>query len=69
MGRNYNVVIKGFKALDEPEFFAYNAKGHPAISQPGELIVSYNVNSFAFWEQIESYPNLYRPRFFKIILK
>jgi len=57
------------EALDEPEFFAYNAKGHPAISQPGELIVSYNVNSFAFWEQIESYPNLYRPRFFKIILK
>jgi len=57
------------EALEEPEFFSYNAKGHPALSQPGELLVSYNVNSFAFWQQIGSYPHLYRPRFFKIIFE
>jgi hypothetical protein len=54
-------------ALEASEFFAYNAKAHPTLSNPGELLVSYNVNSFAFWDQIESYPNLYRPRFFKLI--
>jgi hypothetical protein len=54
------------EAIEEPEFFAYNAKAHPSLSKPGELLVSYNVNSFAFWDQVEAYPNLYRPRFFKI---
>ncbi len=54
-------------ALEQPEFFAYNAKAHPSLSQPGELLISYNVNSFAFWDQVRDYPNLYRPRFFKLI--
>ena len=54
------------EALEEPEFFAYNAKAHPSLSQPGELLISYNVNSFAFWDQVRDYPNLYRPRFFKL---
>jgi hypothetical protein len=57
------------EALKEPEFFAYNAKAHPTLSKPGELLISYNVNSFAFWDQIEDYPHLYRPRFFKLIFK
>lgn len=54
------------EALEEPEFFAYNAKAHPSLSKPGELLISYNVNSFAFWDQVRDYPNLYRPRFFKL---
>src|SRR5262249_55937426 len=28
------------------KLFTYNAKAHPALSKPGELLVSYNVNSF-----------------------
>lgn len=52
------------EALEEPEFFAYNAKAHPSISSPGELVISYNVNSFKFWDQIHDHPQLYRPRFF-----
>lgn len=56
-------------ALDEKEFFTYNAKAHPTISAPGELLISYNVNSFAFWNQIETYPNLYRPRFIKLLFE
>lgn len=52
--------------LEDKELFSYNAKAHPAISKPGELLVSYNVNSFKFFEVIEKMPNLYRPRFFRI---
>jgi hypothetical protein len=51
----------------EKGLFSYNAKAHPAISKPGELLVSYNVNSFNFSEQIKEIPNLYRPRFVRII--
>lgn len=52
--------------LDTPNFFAYNAKAHPVLSKPGELLISYNVNSFKFFEEIGSYPQLYRPRFLKL---
>lgn len=52
--------------VDDPDLFTYNAKAHPAISKPGELLVSYNVNSFKFFEIIENKPNLYRPRFIRI---
>jgi hypothetical protein len=53
--------------INDPDLFTYNAKAHPAISKPGELIVSYNVNSFKFFEVIDSKPDLYRPRFIRII--
>ncbi len=53
--------------ITEPELFTYNAKAHPAISRPGELLVSYNVNSFKFHDVIEKMPNLYRPRFVRIV--
>jgi hypothetical protein len=48
------------------DFFVYCAKGHPALSKPGELLISYNMNSFNFFKDLEKYPNLYRPRFIKI---
>lgn len=54
------------KDITEENLFTYNAKAHPSISKPGELLVSYNVNSFDFLKQIEEIPNLYRPRFIKI---
>lgn len=52
--------------VNDPDLFTYNAKAHPAISGQDELLVSYNVNSFKFFDIIESKPNLYRPRFVKI---
>jgi hypothetical protein len=52
--------------IKEKDLFTYNAKAHPAISNPGELLVSYNVNSFNFSKRIEQIPNLYRPRFVRI---
>ena len=53
--------------VKEKGLFSYNAKAHPAISKPGELLVRYNVNSFDFFNQIKKIPNLYRPRFVRII--
>jgi hypothetical protein len=53
--------------IKDPDLFTYNAKAHPAISKPGELLVSYNVNSFKFFDVIERMPDLYRPRFVRII--
>jgi len=55
-------------AVLNKNFFVYNAKAHPALSKPGELLISYNVNSFDFWNDIKQYPNLYRPRFIKVSL-
>ena len=47
----------------DKDIFPYNAKAHPVLSKPGELLISYNVNSFDFFNDIKVYPNLYRPRF------
>jgi hypothetical protein len=55
-------------SLTSKEIFAYNAKAHPALSKPGELLVSYNVNSFDFHNDIKLFPNLYRPRFIRVKL-
>jgi hypothetical protein len=53
----------------DSSLISYNAKAHPAISSPGELLVSYNVNSSKFLQKIKEYPHLYRPRFIRIIFK
>jgi hypothetical protein len=47
----------------DKDIFPYNAKAHPVLSKPGELLISYNVNSFDFFNDIKIFPNLYRPRF------
>ncbi len=49
-------------------FIVYNAKAHSNLSQPNELLISYNVNSFDFFKDILKYPNLYRPRFIRVKL-
>ncbi len=54
------------EALTGKNYFAYNAKAHPNLSKPGELLISFNVNSFDFFHDIIYDPNLYRPRFIKI---
>lgn len=55
------------KDVSGKDLITYNAKAHPALSKPGELLVSYNVNSFSFRQQIEKTPNFYRPRFFRVV--
>jgi len=52
----------------DPETFAYNAKGHPHLSKPGELLISYNVNTFDFWGDFFRDAGIYRPRFIRLKL-
>lgn len=54
------------KEAKQKNYFTYNAKAHPHLSNPGELLISYNVNAFNFREEITKDPHLYRPRFVKI---
>jgi hypothetical protein len=53
--------------LDEDlDYYAYNAKAYPHLSKPGELLISYNVNSFDFFKDILTDPTHCRPRFITI---
>ncbi|MGM9478968.1 DUF4185 domain-containing protein [Pedobacter sp. GSP4] len=56
-------------ALELKSFFTYNAKAHPSLSKKGELLISYNVNSFDFLTDLQQHPNLYRPRFIKVVFE
>ena len=65
----FGPVIKLFDtspALSQKSYFSYNAKAHPSLSAPGELLISYNINSFDFLKDLGVYPQLYRPRFIKV---
>jgi hypothetical protein len=53
-----------------PDTFVYGAKAHPHLSAPGELLISYHVNSFDFWENFRAGgKDIYRPRFIKLPLQ
>ncbi|MBB6671197.1 DUF4185 domain-containing protein [Cohnella nanjingensis] len=45
--------------------YTYNAKAHPHLSRPGELLASYNVNTTS-WDAHEAFGGIYRPRFIRI---
>ncbi|NND31404.1 MAG: DUF4185 domain-containing protein [Saprospiraceae bacterium] len=51
----------------EEGLLPYNAKAHPALSKPGELLISYNTITFDFWNDIQQNAHIYRPRFIKMI--
>lgn len=49
--------------------FVYGAKAHPHLSAAGELLISYHVNSFDFWENFSAGgAAIYRPRFLRLPL-
>lgn len=54
------------EALTGSNYFAYNAKAHPNLSIKGELLISFNVNSFNYFDDLQTDPNFYRPRFIKL---
>lgn len=54
---------------DSKNLIPYNAKAHPVLSQPGELLISYHINSFDFANDIRKFPHLYSPRFIKLKYK
>jgi hypothetical protein len=51
----------------DTRMMAYSAKAHPELSGPGEVLVSYSVNSTDFWD-VAAYADKYRPRFVRIPL-
>lgn len=57
------------KEVQQKNIIVYNAKAHPALSAPGELLISYNVNAFDFVNEMKKQPNLYRPRFIRVKLQ
>ncbi|HSI74502.1 MAG TPA: DUF4185 domain-containing protein [Lunatimonas sp.] len=54
---------------DGKHLFSYNAKAHANLSKPGELLISYNINSFDFFADVEIQPDFYRPRFIRVTLE
>ncbi|HWV66667.1 DUF4185 domain-containing protein [Chitinophaga sp.] len=65
----FGPVIKIWECPEVKEnkhFFVYNAKAHPNLSKPGELLISYNVNAFDFLNELAMQPQLYRPRFIRL---
>lgn len=46
--------------------FCYNAKAHPNLSKPGELLISYNTITLDFWNDIQQNGHIYRPRFIRL---
>jgi hypothetical protein len=49
----------------DKRLFCYAAKAHPTLSSGQEIIVSYVVNSFDFW-QVAREAKLYWPRFIRV---
>ncbi len=51
--------------LSDARLMAYSAKAHLELSRPGELLVSYCVNSTDFWHMLSD-ATIYRPRFVRV---
>jgi hypothetical protein len=48
-----------------PSVYYYHAKAHPHLSEPGSLLVSFNVNATNFWDHF-AWADIYRPRFLRL---
>lgn len=59
---DYEVVYTAPEDTRTPNSYTYNAKAHPHLSTPDRLLISYNVNTFDFAENIAD-ADIYRPRF------
>lgn len=52
---------------NNPKLVTYAAKSHSCISKPGELLISYVINSFDFEFAVQN-ADIYRPRFIRLFL-
>ncbi|MBC8402007.1 MAG: DUF4185 domain-containing protein [Candidatus Marinimicrobia bacterium] len=60
--RIYQNVYNCPETVNDPNILVYNAKAHPHLSQTGQLLISYNVNTFSLSDLINQ-ADIYRPRF------
>lgn len=63
-----NAVYRVPDKTGEKQYFAYAAKGHAQLSRPGELLVTYVVNSHDFGLMVRD-ASIYRPRCVRIPLE
>jgi hypothetical protein len=59
---NRTAVFTAPEAAAGRIYAPYNIAAHPELSRPGELLISYNVNTFSIWD-IYANANNNRPRF------
>lgn len=60
-------VFRPAEVAGDKDLFSYAAKGHVALSPPGELLISYVVSAHDFWRLFRE-AALYRPRFIRVPL-
>lgn len=68
----FGPVINLYTAPENSEnksLVPYNAKVHTNLSDPGELLISYNVISLDFFNDIKRWGHHYRPRFIRVKLQ
>ena len=56
------------EVAEDDRLFTYAAKGHAHLSRPGELLITYMINSRDFG-QIFREAGLYRPRFVRVAVE
>jgi hypothetical protein len=61
---NFEVVYEAPRRTNPPVYY-YHAKAHPHLSEPGSLLVSFNVNTTNFWDHF-AWADIYRPRFLRL---
>ncbi|MGE5401580.1 MAG: DUF4185 domain-containing protein, partial [Ignavibacteriales bacterium] len=61
----YNVVYQCPEVNISGNVFVYNAKAHPSLSDNGSVLISYNVNTMDFAENLNN-ADIYRPRFIRL---
>jgi hypothetical protein len=62
-----NLIYDCPEINEDPDIFVYNAKAHPHLSSNNELLISYNVNTFDFWDHFTN-ADIYRPRFIRLTI-
>jgi hypothetical protein len=63
----FSDIIEVWKAPEwEKGLWTYNAKAHPNLSKPGELLISYNTITADFWNDIQKDATIYHPRFIRL---
>ncbi len=62
---DYKLLYQTTEASQFTSAYTYNAKMHPSLSEPGNYLISYNVNSFS--SSALTNVNVYHPRFIRVI--
>jgi len=65
---NKKLLFTAHPPVEDPKLFVYNTVAHPQFIKDGQLLVSYNVNSFEL-EDLFKDARKYRPVFYRVPLE